>query len=105
VRTILIKTGQTAREGDSLIHTDEPTLAARSSVLTWKIEELQRRLAAQEYVDRVAAEIIRLELTQSGSELERIEQKSKRLVVLSRAEGLVVIPKSQDLVGRFVREG
>jgi putative peptide zinc metalloprotease protein len=70
-----------------------------------RVAELEARLAAERFTDRVKAEITMTELGHARDELARTTGRAERLVARSRAEGIFAVVRPQDLPGRFVKEG
>jgi putative peptide zinc metalloprotease protein len=67
--------------------------------------ELQSVLDATRFTDRAGAEIAGIELASARSEVTRGQERVNRLVATSGADGTFLLAKSEDLPGRFYREG
>jgi len=93
------------RAGEALIETEEPQLRATLKTLQWRVVELQSVLDATRFSDRARAEIASIELASAQSEAIREQERASRLVATSGAEGAFLLAKSEDLPGRFYREG
>jgi putative peptide zinc metalloprotease protein len=104
-RRLLTVPGSVVETGDAVVESDEPELEAKLEVLRWQVAELESRLAAQEFANRVEAEITRFELRRAEGELAVEAGRADRLVARSRARGTLAVPKSEDLVGRYFHEG
>jgi putative peptide zinc metalloprotease protein len=105
VRWLLVPPDTAVRAGDALIETEEPQLQANVETLTWRVEELQSALDAARFKDRPGAEVAAINLASTRSELAREEERAKRLVARSLADGKFVPAKSEDMPGRFFRQG
>jgi putative peptide zinc metalloprotease protein len=105
VRAFLIEPGSAVTTGEALLESEEPTLKTRLEVLSARVAELDTRLATERFTDRVRSEITTTELEQARAELATATDRAGRLIIRSRSEGTFAIPKSQDLPGRFLREG
>jgi putative peptide zinc metalloprotease protein len=105
VRSVLATPGAVVRAGDALIETDEPQLQANVETLTWRVEELKSTLDATRFRDRPSAEVAAIDLASARSELAREQERARHLVVRSAAEGTFVTAKSEDMPGRFFRQG
>lgn len=105
VRAFLIEPGSAVTAGEALLESEEPTLKAGLEVLSARVTELDTRLATERFTDRVRTEITTMELGQARAELTTATDRAERLIIRSRSEGTFAIPKSQDLPGRFLREG
>jgi putative peptide zinc metalloprotease protein len=105
VRAFLIEPGSAVTTGEALLESEEPTLKTRLEVLSARVAELDTRLATERFTDRVRSEITTTDLEQARAELATATDRAGRLIIRSRSEGTFAIPKSQDLPGRFLREG
>jgi putative peptide zinc metalloprotease protein len=105
VRTFLAEPGTLVAAGQALIESEERTLKAELEILRARVAELETRLAAERFEDRVRAEITATELGQARSELTTAAGRSERLVTRSHGDGTFAVVKREDLPGRFVREG
>ncbi|SFV05312.1 putative peptide zinc metalloprotease protein [Methylobacterium sp. 174MFSha1.1] len=105
VAEIPVRSGERVEPGTLLVRGDDPVLRSRLETLQWRHEELQRRLVSEQFTDRVAAEVTRMEIEQVLAARERDLVKDRRLASLSQTSGHVVVPGADDLRGRFVREG
>jgi len=105
VRRLLAAPGAFVHTGDALIETDEPQLRTTIETLQWRVVELQSVLDATRFTDRAGAEITGIELASARSEVTRGQERVNRLVATSGADGTFLLAKSEDLPGRFYREG
>jgi putative peptide zinc metalloprotease protein len=105
VRALLVAPGSMVTAGEALVESEEPTLNAELAILRARVDELQTRLAAERFADRVRAEITSTELGQARAELAIAGGRAERLIVRSRSEGTFAVMKPQDLPGRFLRQG
>lgn len=97
--------GSTVRVGDPLIEADDPDLRAQVAILSARVTELRARLASQRFNDRVEAAVTEVELRQATEELARYRDRAAHLVSRADDDGVLVIDKPDDLVGRFVKQG
>ena len=88
-----------------MIKTEDPQLRSTLKTLQWRVVELQSVLDATRFSDRARAEIASIELASAQSEAIREQERASRLVATSGAEGAFLLAKSEDLPGRFYREG
>jgi putative peptide zinc metalloprotease protein len=91
--------------GEALVQSEELALKAELEILRSHVAELEARLSAERFTDRVRAEITTTELGQARAELATATNRAERLVARSRGEGAFAVMKPQDLPGRFLREG
>jgi len=105
IRTLLVAPGSLVSTGTSLVESEERTVNAQLEILSGRVAELEARLAAERFTDRVKAEITTTELGHAREELARMTDRAERLVARSRADGIFAVARPQDLPGRFVKEG
>jgi putative peptide zinc metalloprotease protein len=105
VQRLLTVPGRMVAEGDALVESEEPTLAAHVKSLQARVEELEAQLESERFKNRVDAEITSAELRHARAELAAENMRAQRLTARSRTAGVFAVPTSQDLPGRFVREG
>jgi putative peptide zinc metalloprotease protein len=105
IRRLLVSPDTVVRAGVPLIEAEEPQLRANVETLTWRVEELQSVLDATRFKDRAGAEVAAIDLASTQSELARERERAKHLVAQSEADGTFVLAKSEDLPGRFFRQG
>jgi putative peptide zinc metalloprotease protein len=74
-------------------------------VLEARIEELEAKLDAQLFAERVQAELTRRELAREEAAYRRALERAGELVARSAVAGDFVIAQPDDLPGRFVRKG
>jgi putative peptide zinc metalloprotease protein len=105
IRELLVAPGSLVSAGAPLAESEERTVKAELEILLARVAELEARLTAERFTDRVKAEITTTELGHARDELARMTGRAERLVARSRAEGIFAVVRPQDLPGRFVREG
>ena len=64
-----------------------------------------RALDAARFRDRPGAEVAAIDLASAKSELARRDERARHLVARSEADGTFVLAKSEDMPGRFFRQG
>ena len=105
VDRLLAHPGTRINRGDSLIECSDPLLPAQIKVLEAQLEQLQVTYDAQIIADKVKAEITKEEIQHVVAKLEDACDRANELTVRSTAGGAFVVPKAQDLPGRFVKRG
>jgi putative peptide zinc metalloprotease protein len=91
--------------GAPLIQNEEPTLAAELRMSAARIEALSAKLNAEQFADRVQADLTRRELEAVRAGHLRDSERARLLLVSAGADGTFVVPRAGDLVGRFHRRG
>ena len=91
--------------GDLLIECSDPLLPAEIRVIESQLRELEATYDTQVISDRVKAEITKDEIQNVTARLDDARERADELTVRSPASGTFVVPKAQDLPGRFVKRG
>ncbi|MDJ0864359.1 MAG: HlyD family efflux transporter periplasmic adaptor subunit [Gammaproteobacteria bacterium] len=105
IKQILVRSGSLVREGQPLVVCEDPFLSARVRVLESRLRELMARYEAKRMTDRVQAEILREERLAVEADLAHARERADALLVRSPNDGTLVIPRDQDLPGRFLSQG
>lgn len=105
VVTILTKPGQQLSAGDNVIGLYDPLLPARLEVLKAEITELRQRYSALRVSNRVDANVVRERLKYSLAELDRERERLKNSIAKSTLEGTLILPRYEDLQGRYMNKG
>jgi len=105
VRAVEAVPNRAVAEGAPLVTLEDPILRARAEVLRAQLRELELVYEAQRVEDLVEAEITREQAAYVRARLERAEQELAGLTVASPAAGTFLLPRAEDMVGRFVRKG
>jgi putative peptide zinc metalloprotease protein len=105
IERIVARPGGAVRRGDVLVVCVDPVLTARAEVLRGRQRELQARYDEQRPVDQVRAGIIRDEIGYVSDEIARVRERLAGLTIRSEADGVFVMPLSDNFTGRFVRQG
>jgi putative peptide zinc metalloprotease protein len=102
---LLVPDRSTVSEGQEIISTRDPLAESRVKTLEAREKQLNYQLMAARTVDRAEAGIVSEELNVVSEDLDRARERSDSLVIRSPRNGVFVVPQSQDLPGRFVRQG
>jgi len=97
--------GSRVKVGDILVICNNPELAAKVRELTGRVKELEARYTEQRPKDLVKAAIIAEELRYATEDLREARRRAGDLVVKSQANGLFIVPKIEDLPGRYLHQG
>ncbi len=105
VTELLAAPGEQVSEGDAIFRCEDPLLEAHADFTEAKLRELKAKHLAEESDNRIKAEGIKAEIKNTQAEYALLEEQLDALVLLSPGDGRLVIPRSEDLVGRYVRKG
>lgn len=93
------------QQNNPLAAIDNPELLSRLKMLEAQRLELEAQLEARLVTDRVQTRMIRAQIDHVERALASAREEVDGLVVRAPAEGRLVLPNGQDLVGRFVLKG
>jgi len=95
------------KKGERLIECVDPLLKAEVQVQRAELNALQARYNAEilTLTDRVKAQVTQEEIGHARANLTRSEERLRELTIRSLSEGTLVIPRAEDLPGRYVRQG
>ncbi|MGI9341846.1 MAG: peptidase M50 [Gammaproteobacteria bacterium] len=91
--------------GDALLVTSDPELAARVDILDADRREAVARYNSLRSIEQVEAGIVLDEIRAIEAELARAREQLASLIVRSPANGVFLVDRPQDLVGRYLRQG
>jgi putative peptide zinc metalloprotease protein len=105
VHRVVAAPGVWVRPGDLLVELRDPTLEAELRMLEARVRELEARRDAERMESRVAEQLTLEELHYARRQLARARERTGDLSLRSRGAGRFVLPRSEDLAGRFVAQG
>ena len=105
VTRLLAAPGTVLQRGDAVSESEDPFLRARLARLRGRVAELEARLPAERFSNRIEAAITETELAQARAELAHEQRREAGLLALSAADGVLAVTRPADLPGRFLREG
>jgi putative peptide zinc metalloprotease protein len=97
--------GAMVQAGDLLIQLSDPFLSAELEFNRAIILELEAHYDAVKDSDLVEARIVQEKLLYARKGLARVEERVAGLEIRSQVPGRFVVPRSEDLPGRYVRQG
>ncbi|MCP3982593.1 MAG: PqqD family peptide modification chaperone [bacterium] len=105
VSRVVVEPGTRVATGDLLVEGSDPLLAANVEVYRARVEELRARYDAALATDQVQVRILEEELASARAQLEDAEERLTDLDIRSPTAGVFVLPRAQDLPGRWVQQG
>lgn len=105
VNEVLVPEDTVVRRGDPLVRCEDPFLEAKVQVLEADLEEARVRYNAESLQSRAQREILREEMTAVNADLSRTRERKHELIIRSPNDGLLTLPESDNLPGRFVEQG
>jgi len=105
VTRLLLDSNTKVEAGDPVVVAHDPLLEARVAVLRAELRALRARHYEERVTDLVQAQITEEEIATMEASLARALERRREVVIRSPASGELVLPRAEDLVGRFVRQG
>jgi len=105
VERVVVAPGSTVRPGDLLLVCSDVAIETEVKVLEGQLQEIKARIREQFVDDLVKAKMLEEEQRYIEERLARARERQSELVIRSRAAGAFVLPKADDLPGRFVKRG
>lgn len=105
VRAVERPAGQAVAAGDIVVRSHDPALEAQLRRLEGRVAELEARHAEAFVKDRTQAQVLAEELAAEQAALHRERERFAALRLPARAAGIFVPVASDDLPGRWHRQG
>ncbi|SHK17876.1 putative peptide zinc metalloprotease protein [Shimia gijangensis] len=105
VEEVFVSEGQNVTAGTPLVVLSDPLVHARLLLADARIEEIERRIAAEDLFDQTGVRIMEEELKAAVADRALIAQRIGEMTVRAAVDGKVILPVSADLLGRFVQRG
>lgn len=99
------KPGSTVKPGDVLLLANDPKLAAQIEQAQARVAEMEASYGAQLVVDRAAAGMALQQLQAERAALAGLRERELGLTVRAQASGVFVVPRAEDLPGRYLHRG
>jgi putative peptide zinc metalloprotease protein len=105
VTRLLVEANVPVRAGEPVVVAHDPLLDSRVAVLKAELRALRARHYEERVRDLVQAQITEEEIATAEASLARALERTRDVVIRSPEDGELVLPRADDLVGRFVRQG
>ena len=105
VTEVLTTPGEPVAARGRLVALADPILSAKVAVIEAQLEEMQLRFDAVKQLDRVQAEVLQEQVQRLTGTLAAYRTREQDLTVSSEQDGRFVLPRADDLPGRFLRRG
>jgi putative peptide zinc metalloprotease protein len=105
VRAVLAEPGAQMPARGQLVALEDPILAGRVAVVKAQLEEMTLRLDAAKQIDRVQAEVLQEQVQRLTHTLADYRSREQDLTITSQQDGRFVLPRAEDLPGRFYKRG
>jgi putative peptide zinc metalloprotease protein len=88
-----------------LVECEDPLLLSRVKVLQAQLQEMQTKYEAEYFIDQLEAQLIQENINHTRARLERAQEQLDKLVIKSPADGVFLMPRAEDMPGRYVEQG
>ncbi|MGH2360095.1 MAG: hypothetical protein ACRDGM_06075, partial [bacterium] len=105
VERVVATPGSRVRPGDLLVLCHDFAVETDVKVLEAQLQEIKARIREQMVDDLVKAKMLEEEQHYIEERLARARERHTELVIRSKTGGTFVLPKADDLPGRFVKRG
>ena len=105
VQTVVGIPGSRVSRGDVLVVCHDSVLTTQRTVLEAQLREIEARIREQIPENIVKAKILEEEKHYIEEKLARTNEQVQDLVIRAKVDGTLVLPRMEDLPGRFVHRG
>jgi putative peptide zinc metalloprotease protein len=105
VKRVVADPGARVARGDLLVELEDPLAAAAVREKAGRVAELETRLRIELVRDPARTGVVREQLATARADLARAQERAAELRVVSRREGVWVMPVAADLPDRFMKKG
>lgn len=102
---MLVPAGSEVSDGAALFRTEEPVLDTRIDVANAQLTQLELRYRAAMIAEPVRAVLLSEEVAEQRATRDREIDEQKRQIIPAQLSGTFVVPRADDLQGRFVNRG
>lgn len=101
----LVEPGKMVHKGTALLVMDDPLLTTELYVAQARVAEAQARYNVEHFSNPVQGAVLLEQLEYEQKALERVNERYQKLVVYSEVDGVLTVPKSQDMTGQYFKKG
>ncbi len=105
VREVLAKPGAHVKKGDPILRCENPDLVSRVHALEAEMRSFGARQRMAFVQDRTMERMVQEEIARIAKELAEAREQLAFLVIRSPIDGEIMLPRSDDMPGRFLRRG
>ena len=105
VTRVLVDSNTKVQAGDPVVLAHDPFLEARVAVLKAELRALRARHYDERITDLAQAQLTEEEIVTVEASLARALERAREVVIRSPESGELALPRVDDLVGRYVRQG
>lgn len=105
VQQVVGVSGSHVSRGDVLVVCHDAVLTTQETVLEAQLREIEARIREQIPENIVKAKMLEEEKRYIEEKLARTKEQVQDLVITAKVDGTLVLPRAEDLPGRFVHRG
>ena len=105
VTRLIAEPGAQVNKGDAILECEDPLLEAQAAYSAAQLRELKAGYLAVMQDDKIKAEGFKADIATAEKEHTLLQEQLDELVLHSQASGRLVIPRADDLTGRYVNKG
>lgn len=105
VKEVLAKPGIRLKKGDPILRCENHDLVSRVEALEAEMRSFGARQRMAFVQDRTTERMVQEEIARVAKELAEAREQLAFLVIRSPIEGEILLPRSDDMPGRFLRRG
>jgi putative peptide zinc metalloprotease protein len=105
ISRVLTQPGHRVQAGDAVLEAVDPNLTARIDDQRGRLAQAQARYDAAFGVQPARAALLAEEVKREAAGLATLEDDARRLVLRAGAAGTLLVPKPDDLPGRYLKRG
>lgn len=105
VQAWLVEPGSLVHKGTVLLRMDDPLLVTEMAVASAKVAEAQARYNVVQFSNPVQGDVLLQQLEHEKISLDRVNERYQKLVIYSEVDGILTVPKSQDMTGQYFKKG
>jgi len=105
ISEIHVDQDEVVKTGSMIISSIDPLLESKITQFNSDYAQLELEYRSEWNNDRTKIKILEEEMKSIRSEIDHVHEASESLIIRSPSDGEIIIPKVQDLVGKFVEKG
>ena len=105
VSELIAKPNSRVYKNDPLVVSSDPLLLATLRVKEMRVQELKARYSSIRHTDRVQADILQEQIATAVVDLQQTKSQSEDLTLYAPLNGTFIVPRWQDIQGKFVQKG
>lgn len=105
VEEIIAQPFSSVHKGQALIKLQDPFLEAEKQALEYELAGHKAEYKAALYEDYDKAQIVKEEMETVNVKLQRQRERAEQLTIYSQHDGVFIVPRSEDLLSRWLTQG